>query len=718
MLRGDDLAALLARVGSADDYAGAAQAVLDALVAGSGAARATLLRVDDDAGRLVADAWVGHDAETPAFDVALAHRDHPIVAATFGGASSAWEAGGVQPLPPYEQGVALPLPGGVAGAGERGRTPASLVLIDVLHSALGDAAAALETAAALLGPVLARRRSEETNRVAADELDHQRDLLAALLNALPDPIVITGADRELLVQNRRAEHLLSASEDASEGRTRAVEINNLLLTSFLHRMATGEGGRRGGARELNLVDPAEGADLLFEVLSRPLPEGTARPGARVSVLRDVTDLRRAAGELERQVQRVRLAEVEASRERDRLNLILANVGDPILVTDASSNIVLMNREAEQLFHGAAPSAAGVPSTKRQAVRGNDTKFLTVIAGFAHGGEATLRHEMRLRHPRSGAEFPVEVVSGKVLDERGETVAVVSVFHDLTKQVENETLYEALKRLYGELEERVRAATADLAEQNRRLQWQATELEKANRLKSDFLASMSHELRTPINALIGYASLMLDRLYGELTPKQEQGLNRIQASAQHLLALINDILDLAKIEAGKMPVNVGEVRLADVAGEIAEQIDPMVRKKLLAFDVDVPADLPVLHTDRTKVKQILLNLLSNAAKFTHEGRVALRAYAEPGGVVISVTDTGIGIAREDREAIWDDFRQIDQSRTREYGGTGLGLSITKKLVRALGGTVTVDSEPGVGSTFTVRLPADAPVLRLPEARAAD
>jgi signal transduction histidine kinase len=285
-------------------------------------------------------------------------------------------------------------------------------------------------------------------------------------------------------------------------------------------------------------------------------------------------------------------------------------------------------------------------------------------------------------------------------------------------VENETLYEALKRLYGELEERVRAATADLAEQNRRLQWQATELEKANRLKSDFLASMSHELRTPINALIGYAALMLDRLYGELTPKQEQGLTRIQASAQHLLELINDILDLAKIEAGKMPVNVGEVRLAELASEIAEQVEPMMRKKALAFDVNVPADLPVLHTDRTKVRQILLNLLVNAGKFTHEGRVTLAARAEPGGVALMVSDTGIGIAREDREAIWEDFRQVDQSRTREYGGTGLGLSITKKLVRALGGTVTVESEPGAGSTFTVRLPAEAPVLLLPEARAAD
>src|SRR6185437_15201325 len=140
-------------------------------------------------------------------------------------------------------------------------------------------------------------------------------------------------------------------------------------------------------------------------------------------------------------------------------------------------------------------------------------------------------------------------------------------------------------------------------------------EKANRLKSEFLASMSHELRTPINALIGYASLMLDRIYGDLTPRQEEGLNRIQGAAQHLLALINDILDLAKIEAGKMPLHLDDVSLNEVMLEVTQQIEPMVRKKQLDFVIDVSGDCPVIHTDRTKVKQVLLNLLSNAVKFT-------------------------------------------------------------------------------------------------------
>jgi len=254
-----------------------------------------------------------------------------------------------------------------------------------------------------------------------------------------------------------------------------------------------------------------------------------------------------------------------------------------------------------------------------------------------------------------------------------------------------------------LEERIQAATADLAEQNTRLQWQSRELEKANRLKSEFLASMSHELRTPINALIGYASLMLDRIYGDLTPRQEEGLNRIQGAAQHLLALINDILDLAKIEAGRMPLHLDDVTLSDVMTEISEQIEPMVKKKKLTLSVELPPSKIKLHTDRTKVKQILLNLLSNAVKFTHHGGIWVTVSKDEEDLRFDVRDTGIGIRAADLESIWEDFRQVDQSRTREFGGTGLGLSITRKLVDALGGHVFAESVYGKGSTFTVILP---------------
>ena len=680
---------LALRLASASTLAAGASDALAVVLERCGATRAVLLAAGS--GSLDVVAWAG--LEPQPFSVRLGELERTAIRLLHRDDAGAFDA--ADESLPIAPGVALPYRDG-------GGRAAGVVLVDRASDEGQRHAVALLRS---IGPALARRAVDDEHRRRADDADRQQDLLVALLDSLPDPIVITGAARQLLVQNKRAEHLLQADAHATEGRHRAVEINDLLLTTYLQKAGD---GRVGGPRDLNLVDPDDGADLLFEVLSRPLPAGVAPEGARVSVLRDVTDLRRAAGELERQVQRVRRAEVEASRERDRLNLILANVGDPILVTDAASRIVLMNREAEQLFGTVPDEGADGDPTGRQAVRGNDTKFTAMIAGFAGRDEGTLRHEMRLRHPRTGAEFPVEVVSGKVFDEGGATAAVVSVFHDLTKQVENETLYEALKRLYGELEERVRAATADLAEQNRQLHWQAEELEKANRLKSDFLASMSHELRTPINALIGYSALMLDRLFGELTEQQVGGLKRMQGAANHLRELVNDILDLARIEAGRMPVHVEAVRLADVVEEMAEQVAPMVREKRLRFERAVPADLPLLRTDRLKVKQILLNLLSNAVKFTHEGGVTVTVRAtDDGGAVVTVADSGIGIAMEHQDAIWEDFRQVDQSRTREYGGTGLGLSIVRKLAAALGGSVSMTSEPGRGSTFVVELPACAP-----------
>jgi len=578
-----------------------------------------------------------------------------------------------------------------------GHAPGGVVLIEA--SVDDDMLGAVMHAASLAGPVLSRMSAVEEFRLSTTRLDQQREMLTAIVNSLPDPIVIINKSHDIVVQNKRAEHLLSAGDNDSEGRRRAVEINNLLFTSHLSKAAMAAGETAGG-RELNLVDPDEGTDLLFEVLTHELGgvEGS-QAGSIVSVLRDVTDLRRAANELERQVQRVRLAEIDAKRERDRLNLILENVADPILVTDDRSNIILMNKEAEQLFE----ADDSVNWERAAMVQANDTKFTTFIADFTISPSLARREQMKLHIPDTGVELPVEVVSGKILNRRGEPLAIVSVLHDLTEQVENERLYDELKTFSTQLEDRIRAATADLAEQNTRLQWQSRELEKANRLKSEFLASMSHELRTPINALIGYASLMLDRIYGDLTPRQEEGLNRIQGAAQHLLALINDILDLAKIEAGRMPLHLEDVTVGDIVTEISQQIEPLVKKKSLTFSVELPSRDLTLHTDRTKVKQILLNLLSNAVKFTHHGGIWVTVSKDEEDLRFDVRDTGIGIRETDLESIWEDFRQVDQSRTREFGGTGLGLSITRKLVDALGGYVFAQSVFGKGSTFTVVLP---------------
>jgi PAS domain S-box-containing protein len=572
------------------------------------------------------------------------------------------------------------------------------------------------------GPMLERILQVSTLRARVAKLDRQRDLLTGIINGLPDPVILTNQQNDILLANDRADQLFGGGADASEGRRRAVSINNLLFSSFLTQAAiTSE---PVGTRELNLVDPGDGSDLLFEILSVPLPSSVVGEGAAISILRDITDLKRAVAELEAEFGRSRAAEHRARRERDQLNVVLENVGDPILVTDDQSNIILMNPEADRLF--VVPAGANEQARNWRLVRANDTKFTTLISDFLLQVSQRRVEKLDLADPTTGREFPVEVISSKILNNRGEPTAIVSVVHDLTQVAENQRLAGELQDLNDDLEDRIRRATEELEEHNRRLEWQSQELEKASRLKSEFLANMSHELRTPINVILGYTSLSRERIYGELTHQQDEALEKIYDTSQHLLELINDILDLSKIEAGKMPLHLEDVRPDDLLEELSRTVQAMVSKKGITFRTELTGDLPTLVTDRMKLKQVLLNLLSNAIKFTHEGTVSIRAARIPGGerVRVEVADTGIGIRPEHLEAIFEDFRQADQSHTREYGGTGLGLSITKKLLTLLGGTITVESTYQVGSTFIIELPirivarsGDEMIQRLPRGRPA-
>jgi signal transduction histidine kinase len=336
-----------------------------------------------------------------------------------------------------------------------------------------------------------------------------------------------------------------------------------------------------------------------------------------------------------------------------------------------------------------------------------------VEAFAAAGDAEQVTRVALRDPESGAELPAELVSGVIRDGDGAPLAVVSILHDLTQELEKAALAAELERVNAGLEQSIREATAELQDQNGQLVWQRQELERAYRHKSEFLASMSHELRTPINALLGYTALLRERIYGDLTARQDEALQRMQSSSGHLLELVNDILDLARIEAGRMPVHLEAVLLGPLVESVVDSVEPLAAAKGLELRVEVPADLPALITDRTRVKQIVLNLLSNAVKFTREGGVSLtaRPLASGEGVEVEVADTGIGIEPAALAGIFDDFRQVDQSSTREFGGTGLGLSIVRKLLGLLGGSIRVESVPSEGSTFTVTLPFRS--LEVPE-----
>jgi signal transduction histidine kinase len=270
----------------------------------------------------------------------------------------------------------------------------------------------------------------------------------------------------------------------------------------------------------------------------------------------------------------------------------------------------------------------------------------------------------------------------------------------------------LQESYAGLERKVEERTRELRdalEQNVRLvhelEDKTRQLEVASRHKSEFLANMSHELRTPLNAVIGFSEVLLERMFGELTPKQEEYLQDIMASGRHLLSLINDILDLAKIEAGRMELELGAFDLGAAIDNALTLVRERAVRHGVQLDRAVDGGVGPVVADERKVKQVLLNLLSNAIKFTPDGgRVTLRAERANGTVEISVSDTGIGIAPHDQEAIFEEFRQVGTDYARKREGTGLGLALARRFVELHGGRLWVKSERGHGSTFTFTIPA--------------
>jgi len=236
-----------------------------------------------------------------------------------------------------------------------------------------------------------------------------------------------------------------------------------------------------------------------------------------------------------------------------------------------------------------------------------------------------------------------------------------------------------------------------------LEQKSRELEAASRHKSEFLANMSHELRTPLNAVLGYAELIQDGIYGEVSTKMQGVLERIQQNGRHLLGLINDVLDLSKIEAGQLTLSPVDYSLRELVLDVVSSTEALAAEKKLVLEVDVPSDLPRGRGDERRLTQVLLNLVSNAIKFTEAGSVTIRAKVEDGSFQVAVTDTGVGIAPEHRERIFEEFQQVDTSSTRRKGGTGLGLAIARRIVELHGGRIWVESTPGQGSTFAFTLP---------------
>lgn len=271
-------------------------------------------------------------------------------------------------------------------------------------------------------------------------------------------------------------------------------------------------------------------------------------------------------------------------------------------------------------------------------------------------------------------------------------------------VRTDSELDTLVSHFNDMQQAIQVRESELKKANEELRVQRLEAIEANRLKSQFLANMSHELRTPLNSIIGFTTRVMKKTADILPEVQQENLKIVREEAQHLLELINSLLDYSKMEAGKMEVHAESFNLADVIAEVRNMVKPMLEGKQLQYEEELcdPGNIPVF-SDRIKVKQILINLVSNAFKYSEKGTVRLSVYREESRYHIQVADEGVGIAQEDIDRIFDEFRQVDGTYTRKVGGTGLGLSITKRFVEMLGGTIQVESTLNEGSCFHVFLP---------------
>jgi PAS domain S-box-containing protein len=511
-------------------------------------------------------------------------------------------------------------------------------------------------------------------------------VLEAIIKASPLAIIAVDEEDRVILWNESAERMLGWTEEEVLGKALPI----LPPESEPPRTDQPHSAQQHGVESVRIRK--DGVRVPVSIWSAPI----VSLGGRLSVLADLTQVREA------ERARADLIESErAARERaaaaQRFSLLLEAAPDAILEVDPQGRIVLANTEAERLFQRSREELIGLPVEELvpERFRGGHT------AHRDHYGAHPVRRPMGAGLDlyavrKDGTEFAVDI-NLSPLPLGGELGHVMCVLRDVSQRRGAEEKIRVLNQRLERRSSEIAAANQELSERNQ-------EVERANRLKSEFLASMSHELRTPLNTILGFSELLSEENAGALNEKQKRFLSHIRRDASHLLELINDVLDLSKIEAGRLELRLEKFSMAVAAAEVLTSIRPLAATKGINLDSDLHTHL-MLEADRLRFKEILYNLLSNAIKFTPAGgRVWIESSIDEASVCILVGDTGIGIALEDQQPIFESFRQASATTKGVREGTGLGLAITKRLVEHHGGRIWVESEPGKGSRFffTLRL----------------